>query len=251
MKLLRFLGDDGQARYGAVEQRQIRELAGAPFGPIKFGPRSFFLEDVTLLPPCEPSKIIAVGVNYRAHAKEMGHAEPAEPVLFFKPPSALIGSGAAVHYPDGVTRLDYEAELAVVIKKKAKSVTPAHARDVILGYTCMNDVTARDLQKKDLQWARAKGFDTFAPMGPWVVTDLDPANLKIEAILNSTTKQSGTTADMIFPVDRLIAFISSVMTLWPGDVITTGTPPGIGPMQRGDTIEVVIEGIGRLVNRIE
>jgi 2-keto-4-pentenoate hydratase/2-oxohepta-3-ene-1,7-dioic acid hydratase in catechol pathway len=247
MKLLRFAAD-GQACYGAIEQRQIRELVVAPFGALKFGPRSFQLEDVTLLPPCDPSKIVAVGVNYRAHAQEMGHRLPDEPLLFLKPPSAIIGPGVAIHYPDGVTRLDYEAELAVVIKKKTRSITPAQAHEAVLGYTCLNDVTARDLQQKDKQWTRAKSFDTFAPIGPWIVTDLDPSNVKIEGILNGQTRQSSTTADLIFPVPVLISFISSIMTLLPGDVITTGTPSGVGPMQRGDTIEVVIEGIGRLSN---
>jgi 2-keto-4-pentenoate hydratase/2-oxohepta-3-ene-1,7-dioic acid hydratase in catechol pathway len=247
MKLLRFTAD-GQVYYGAVEQRQIRELVGNPFGSLRLGPRSFQLEDVTLLPPCEPSKIVAVGVNYRAHAQEMGHRLPEEPLLFLKPPSSIIGPGAAIHYPDGVTRLDYEAELAVVIKKKSRSVAPARALEAVLGYTCLNDVTARDLQQKDKQWTRAKSFDTFAPIGPWIVTDLDPSNLKVEGILNGETKQSSTTADLIFPVPALISFISSIMTLLPGDVITTGTPSGVGSMQRGDTIEVVIEGIGRLSN---
>jgi 2-keto-4-pentenoate hydratase/2-oxohepta-3-ene-1,7-dioic acid hydratase in catechol pathway len=247
MKLLRFVAD-GQVCYGAVEQRQIRELIGDPFGSLRVGPRSFQLEDVTLLPPCAPSKIVAVGVNYRAHAQEMGHRLPEEPLLFLKPPSAIVGPGAAIHYPDGVTRLDYEAELAVVIKKKTSGITPAQARDAILGYTCFNDVTARDLQQKDKQWTRAKSFDTFAPIGPWIVTDLDPSNLKVEGILNGETKQSSTTADLIFPVPMLISFISSIMTLLPGDVISTGTPSGVGPMQRGDSIEVVIEGIGKLSN---
>lgn len=250
MKLLRFLAD-GQARYGAVQQRQVRELTEPPFDTIRFGPRSFLLDEITLLPPCEASKIVAVGVNYRAHAQEMGRPLPTEPLLFLKPPSALVGHGAAIHYPEGVTRLDYEAELAVVIKRKVKALPPAQVRDAILGCTCLNDVTARDLQQKDVQWTRAKSFDTFAPIGPWIVTDLDPANLNIEAILNGQTKQSGTTADLIFPVPALVSFISSVMTLLPGDVITTGTPPGVGPMQRGDTIEIVIDGIGRLTNTVK
>jgi len=249
MKLLRFTAD-GQARYGAVEQRQIRELTGDPFGSLRFGPRGFQLDDVTLLPPCEPSKIVAVGVNYKAHAQEMGHRLPEEPLLFLKPPSSIVGPGGAIHYPDGVTRLDYEAELAVVIKKKARDITPEQASGVILGYTCLNDVTARDLQQKDKQWTRAKSFDTFAPIGPWIVTDLDPSNLKIEGILNGETKQSSSTSDLIFPVPFLVSFISTIMTLLPGDVITTGTPSGVGPMQRGDTIEVVIEGIGRLTNTV-
>lgn len=249
MKLLRF-ATDGQARYGAVEQRQIRELTGDPFGSLRFGPRSFQLEDVTLLPPCEPSKIVAVGVNYKAHAQEMGHRLPEEPLLFLKPPSTIVGPGGVIHYPDGVTRLDYEAELAVVINKKARDITPEQAPGVILGYTCLNDVTARDLQQKDKQWTRAKSFDTFAPIGPWIVTDLDPSNLKIEGMLNGEIKQSSTTSDLIFPVPFLVSFISKIMTLLPGDVITTGTPSGVGPMQRGDTIEVVIEGIGRLTNTV-
>jgi len=249
MKLLRFAAD-GQVRYGAVEQRQIRELAGDPFVSLRLGPRSFQLDGVTLLPPCEPSKIVAVGVNYRAHAQEMGHRLPEEPLIFLKPSTAVIGPGAAIHYPDGVTRLDYEAELAVVIKKKSRSITPAQASEAILGCTCLNDITARDLQQKDKQWTRAKSFDTFAPIGPWIVTDLDPSHLKIEGILNGETRQSSTTADLIFPVPDLVSFISSIMTLLPGDVITTGTPSGVGPMQRGDTIEVVIEGIGRLTNTV-
>ena len=249
MKLIRF-ATNGQTRYGAVEQRQIRALTGDPFGSLRFGPESFQLEAVTLLPPCEPSKIVAVGVNYKAHAQEMGHRLPEEPLLFLKPPSTIIGPGGIIHYPDGVTRLDYEAELAVVIKKKTRSITPAQAPDAILGYTCLNDVTARDLQQKDKQWTRAKSFDTFAPIGPWIVTDLDPSNLKIEGILNGETKQSSTTSDLIFPVPFLVSFISTIMTLLPGDVITTGTPSGVGPMQRGDTIEVVIEGIGRLTNTV-
>jgi 2-keto-4-pentenoate hydratase/2-oxohepta-3-ene-1,7-dioic acid hydratase in catechol pathway len=249
MKLLRFTAD-GQARYGAVEQRQIRELTGDPFGSLRFGPRSFQLEDVTLLSPCEPSKIVAVGVNYKAHAQEMGHRLPEEPLLFLKPPSSIVGPGGTIHYPDGVTRLDYEAELAVVIKKKATGVTPEQAPGVILGYTCLNDVTARDLQQKDKQWTRAKSFDTFAPIGPWIATDLDPSNLKIEGILNGETKQSSSTSDLIFPVFFLVSFISKIMTLLPGDVITTGTPSGVGPMQRGDTVEVAIAGIGRLTNTV-
>lgn len=254
MKLIRFRADN-QTRYGAVEQRQIRELlidpaAPDPFGKLRIGPASFQLDDVTLLPPVAPSKIVAVGVNYRSHAEEMGHRLPDEPLLFLKPPSAIVGPGGAIHYPDDVTRLDYEAELAVVIKKRVRAITPAQVKDAVLGYTCFNDVTARDLQKKDRQWTRAKSFDTFAPIGPWIVTDIDPSNLKIQSMLNGEIKQSGTTADLIFPVDRLVSFISSVMTLLPGDVIATGTPSGVGPMHAGDTIEIVIDGIGRLTNTV-
>jgi 2-keto-4-pentenoate hydratase/2-oxohepta-3-ene-1,7-dioic acid hydratase in catechol pathway len=161
-----------------------------------------------------------------------------------------VGPGGVIHYPEGVTRLDYEAELAVVMKKKSRAITPAQVRGAVLGYTCLNDVTARDLQQKDRQWTRAKSFDTFAPIGPWIVTDVDPSDVKIESVLNGEVKQSATTADLIFPVEELISFITSIMTLLPGDVIATGTPSGVGPMQRGDTIEVVIEGIGRLTNTV-
>jgi 2-keto-4-pentenoate hydratase/2-oxohepta-3-ene-1,7-dioic acid hydratase in catechol pathway len=198
----------------------------------------------------KPSKIVAIGTNYRKHAEEMGLPIPSEPLIFLKPATAVIGHDDVIRYPAMSSRVDYEAELGVVIKKRASQVEVKDAGDYILGYTCVNDVTARDLQKKDGQWIRAKGFDTFAPIGPWIVTDIDSSDLKLEAVLNGEVKQDSRTSDMIFKVPELVSFISKVMTLEAGDVIATGTPSGIGPMQKGDTIEIRIEGIGTLRNKI-
>ena len=194
-----------------------------------------------------PSKIVCVGLNYRDHAKEMRVELPAYPIIFLKPPSALIGPGEAIVYPPQTKELHYEGELAVVIKDKIKNIQAAEAAAHILGYTCGNDVTARDLQRLDGQWARAKSFDTFCALGPEVVP-LDPADLAIKTLLNGEVKQSSRTSEMVFRVDYLVAFISQVMTLEPEDVIMTGTPAGIGPMHKGDRIVVEIEGIGRLEN---
>jgi 2-keto-4-pentenoate hydratase/2-oxohepta-3-ene-1,7-dioic acid hydratase in catechol pathway len=204
-----------------------------------------------ILAPVLPSKILAVGLNYRDHAMEMGHDLPASPILFMKPSTAVIGPEEAIVYPSQATRVDYEAELAVVIKQRCRNVRPEDARAVILGYTCLNDVTARDLQAKDGQWTRAKSFDTFAPLGPWIETDLaDPHDLAIRARLNGKTVQSSHTGNLIFSVFELVAFISSVMTLERHDVIATGTPSGIGPMARGDEVTIEIDGIGTLTNAV-
>jgi 4-hydroxyphenylacetate degradation bifunctional isomerase/decarboxylase decarboxylase subunit len=204
-----------------------------------------------MLPPVLPGKIVAVGLNYRDHAQEMGIEIPQEPILFMKPSTSVIGHLDAIRYPAQSTRVDYEAELAVVIGKECKDVKAAHSRDYILGYTCFNDVTARDLQAKDGQWTRAKSFDTFAPIGPWIVTDLeDPHNLTVRAYLNGELKQSSNTSNLIFTVYELIEFISHVMTLNPGDVIATGTPSGIGPMNIGDEVAIEIQGIGILENKV-
>lgn len=200
--------------------------------------------------PLEPTKIVGVGLNYRAHAAEMKKAPPAEPLLFLKPPSALIGPGAAIVRPRGYLRVDYEGELAVVIGKRARRVTAARALEHVAGYVCLNDVTVRDLQTRDGQFTRAKGFDTFCPVGPRVVADLDPARLAIATRVNGKTRQSSTTADMIFDVPALIAFASGVMTLEPGDILTTGTPAGVGPLVAGDVVVVEIEGIGVLANPV-
>jgi 2-keto-4-pentenoate hydratase/2-oxohepta-3-ene-1,7-dioic acid hydratase in catechol pathway len=203
------------------------------------------------LAPALPGKIIAVGLNYRDHALELGLALPDEPIIFMKPSTSVIGPGDVIIYPAQSNRVDYEAELAVVISRQCRNVPVHEAKDVILGYTCFNDVTARDLQVKDSQWTRAKSFDTFAPLGPWIVTDIaDPNNLTITSRLNGEIKQSSNTNNLIFNVFKLIEFISSVMTLEKWDIIATGTPAGIGPMQRGDEIEIAIEGIGALTNRV-
>lgn len=196
------------------------------------------------------TKIIAVGLNYHDHAKEMNAPIPKQPLIFLKSPSAIIYDGDIIRYPQSSSRVDYEAELAVIIRKECKNIKPGQAKDYILGYTCANDVTARDLQKIDGQWTRAKSFDTFCPIGPRIVKDIDPDNLSIRAILNGEVKQDSNTNQMIFKVDEVIAFVSEIMTLFPDDIIITGTPAGIGPMERGDMIEIEIEGIGILRNPV-
>jgi len=207
------------------------------------------LEDVELLAPCLPSKIVCVGLNYVEHARELKMQLPAEPILFIKPPSATLGPGGQIVYPPSSQQVDYEGELAVVMGKRCKNVPAEDAEKYILGYTCFNDVTARDLQHKDVQWTRAKSFDTFAPFGPWIAK-INPANAAIQTRVNGKVKQKSNTSDLIFGVPRLVEFISQVMTLEPGDLIATGTPPGVGPLQKGDVVEVEIEGIGVLKNYV-
>jgi len=197
-----------------------------------------------------PSKIIGIGQNYRAHAAEMGKGIPEEPLMFLKPPSSIIADGAAIVRPNGYERVDYEGELGVVIGTRARNISREGALDVVAGFTCVNDVTVRDLQKKDGQWARAKGFDTFCPIGPRVVAGLDPSNLKIQTRVNGVVKQDSFTSDLIFDVPTLIAFVTKHMTLDPGDVISTGTPAGVGNLAVGDVVEVEIEGIGVLRNPV-
>ncbi|MDI6896515.1 fumarylacetoacetate hydrolase family protein [Methanocella conradii] len=214
------------------------------------GGREYDMSEVKVLPPCTPTKIVCVGCNYVEHAKELNERIPDEPILFIKPPSSVLASGESIIYPEQAKRVDYEAELAVVIGKRTKNVKADKAKGHILGYTCFNDVTARDLQRKDVQWTRAKSFDTFSPIGPFIQTEVDPTNLNIKARLNGAVKQDSNTSDMIFNVYRLVEFVSSVMTLEMGDVIATGTPPGVGPMKRGDTIEVEIDNIGVLANKV-
>jgi 2-keto-4-pentenoate hydratase/2-oxohepta-3-ene-1,7-dioic acid hydratase in catechol pathway len=210
----------------------------------------FPLGEVKLLAPCTPSKIIGVGRNYADHAAELGNELPKEPLLFLKAPSALNDPDGAIVYPPQSSRVDYEGELAVVIGRRCHNVSKSSAADVILGYTICNDVTARDLQQTDGQWARAKGFDTFAPLGPHIVTGLDPAGLRVRTRLNAELKQDCPTSKLIFDVPTLIEYISAAFTLEPGDVIATGTPSGIGPMQPGDVVAVEIEGIGTLTNHV-
>lgn len=202
------------------------------------------------LPPVIPTKIICLGLNYIDHAKELKMDIPKEPIIFMKPQSAIVGHNDYIIYPEMVTQLDYEGELAVVIKKTAKNVKPEDVYEYILGYTCFNDVTARDLQKKDGQWTRAKSFDTFAPVGPWIVTNINPKNLKIQTLLNNKIVQNSSTSNMIFSIEYVVSFVSKIMTLYPGDIISLGTPPGVGPMSRGDTVTVKIENIGELTNKV-
>ena len=198
----------------------------------------------------QPSKIIGIGVNYRAHAVEMGRGLPEEPLMFLKPRSAMIADGESIERPSGYARVDYEAELGVVIGQRARRIAREQALEVVMGYVIVNDVTVRDLQKRDVQYSRAKGFDTFCPIGPRIVEGLDPSNLAIRTRLNGATKQDSTTADLIFDVPTLIAFCSMHMTLEPGDVISTGTPSGVGNMAPGDVVEIEIQGIGVLRNTV-
>ena len=250
MKLARFL-KDSSIKFGVVEGGNVIEIEGSIFGNFKKTSVSYKRSDVKLLAPCEPSKVIAIGLNYKAHAAEFNKPLPEEPMIFMKPSTSVIGPEAEIVYPTHMSRrVDYEGELAIVINRKARMVKKEDAREYILGYTCFNDVTARDLQGKDIQYTRAKGFDTFAPMGPWIETELNPADVRIETYLNSEKRQDTSTRDMIFDVYHLLSFVSHVMTLLPGDVITTGTPSGVGKMKPGDKVEVRIEGIGSLVNTV-
>ncbi|HEX9860177.1 MAG TPA: fumarylacetoacetate hydrolase family protein [Nitrospirota bacterium] len=247
MRIVRYL-KDGKESYGVLEDGVIYRVS-SPLSQKRTG-ESFLSGEAKLFAPSAPTKIVCVGLNYSDHAAEMGLPLPPEPVIFIKPSTCALRPGGVIVYPDMSRQVDYEAELAVVIGRKAKDIKESEAGHYILGYTCLNDVTARDLQRKDGQWTRAKSFDTFAPFGPWIETELDTASIKVEAYLNGKRKQRSTTDRMIFKVPELLSFISRVMTLNPGDVVSTGTPPGIGPMKKGDDIEVRIEGIGSLVNTV-
>ncbi|WP_076004199.1 fumarylacetoacetate hydrolase family protein [Dehalogenimonas formicexedens] len=250
MKIARFSTPDGSESYGVIDGKNILGINGTPYKSLDYSGAVYPLHSVKLLAPCAPSKIVCLGVNYHGHAREMGHTLPTAPLIFLKPSTTVIGPEEGIIYPPMSQRVDYEAELAVVIKKSGWRISRENALSHVLGYTCFNDITARDLQKIDGQWTRAKGFDSFASIGPWIETEADPGNLIVETYLNDERKQQGNTSDLIYPVDYLIHFISHVMTLLPGDVIATGTPSGIGPMQVGDTVEIRISGIGSLKNRV-
>ena len=249
MRLVRFL-KEGKVAYGVLEDELVLPLGVPPFKGI-FKTGEALPLPVRLLAPCLPTKIIALGMNYRDHALELGLPLPEEPLIFLKPSTAVVGPEADIVYPAMAGRVDYEAELAVVMGRPARKVPEAQAGDFILGYTAMNDVTARDLQQKDGQFTRSKSFDTFAPLGPWIETDLpDPDNLTVAAYLNGQERQHSSTRNLVFGVAKLVSFISHIMTLLPGDVIATGTPAGIGPMYPGDTVEIFVEGVGTLRNRV-
>jgi 2-keto-4-pentenoate hydratase/2-oxohepta-3-ene-1,7-dioic acid hydratase in catechol pathway len=237
--------------YGIVQGESVVRLVGDPFSGIEEGDAQHSLAEVDLVCPTAPSKVVAVGLNYQEHINETGMSKPDAPVLFIKPYTSVIGPGEPIIYPRSAARVDYEAELAVVIGEKCKNVDQKDVKNVILGYTCLNDVTERFMQGLDGQWTRAKSFDTFCPIGPYIETDLEPKGIKVEAYLNGEVKQSATTDLLIFSVEELVSFISGVMTLLPGDVIATGTPSGIGPMEAGDTIEIRIENIGSLINTVK
>lgn len=265
MRIARFAKGDGVA-YGVVEgesgqPQTIAELYGHPFGidpaGVRFTGERYPLAEVRLLAPVLPSKVVAIGGNYAEHVREMrelygaGEQLPAEPVMFLKPSTSVIGHGSRITYPVKLAdRVDYEGELAVIIGRLCKDVPRERAADVIFGYTCANDVTARDLQARDGQWTRAKGFDTFCPLGPWMETGTDPADLGITTTVNGDVRQHARTSELLSDVPALIEFVSSVMTLLPGDVLLTGTPEGVGPLTDGDEVSVTIESIGTLTNKV-
>jgi 2-keto-4-pentenoate hydratase/2-oxohepta-3-ene-1,7-dioic acid hydratase in catechol pathway len=254
VRIVRFVAR-GRAKYGILARNTIRGLRGSPFSnfqhlnsPSIFDGSTYALDKVRLLPPCLPSKIVCLGLNYRSHIEEMKLPMPSVPLIFLKPSTAVIGPNDKIILPPGWKHIDFEGELGVVIGKKAKDVPEERAKEFVLGYTCINDVSDRHAQAADGQWTRAKGYDTFAPIGPWIETEADPDNLKLETYLNSELRQSASTSDLLFGISKLVNFISDVMTLLPGDVIATGTPSGVGPMKPGDAVEVRIENIGTLKN---
>lgn len=239
----------GSQRHAIESNGEIRLVEGDVFDQYELG-AAVPIEPADLLPPVRPTKVVAIGLNYRDHAAEMNKPLPAEPLMFMKPSTAVIGPGEAIRIQSWAGEIHHEAELAVVIGKRTSHVAADAAMDHVLGLACGNDVTARDLQKKDVQYTRAKGFDTFAPLGPCVALGLDPSNLKVEGLVNGAVRQSSSTRELIHPVPKLIEFVSRVMTLLPGDVILTGTPSGVGPLNPGDTVTVRIEGIGELTNTV-
>ncbi|MEU6642411.1 fumarylacetoacetate hydrolase family protein [Saccharomonospora sp. NPDC046836] len=226
----------------------VLEIADHPFGKPNFTGKKWPLADVRLLAPILPSKVIAVGRNYAAHAQEFGNEVPGEPMIFLKPSTSVIGPNVAIKLPAASSRVDFEGELAVVIGQPVRNVPAAQAAQAILGYTIANDVSARDLQKSDGQWGRAKGFDTFCPLGPWIETSIDPSDLAIKSEVDGEVKQDARTSALVHKIPKLIEFVSSVMTLLPGDTILTGTPEGVGPIANGQQVSITVEGIGTLTN---
>jgi 2-keto-4-pentenoate hydratase/2-oxohepta-3-ene-1,7-dioic acid hydratase in catechol pathway len=241
---------DLSPRFGWIYQDLIGEIEGSPYSEYRRYDPEFALTDVKILPPCEPTKIICVGRNYLAHAREHDVDVPDIPLLFLKPPSSVIASGEEIVIPPQANMVEHEAELAVIIGKTGRWIEPSTALDHVLGYTIANDVTARDLQRRDSQWTRGKGFDTFCPLGPWMETEFDPTDVLITCHVDDELRQMATTRDMVFTIQQLIAFSSSVMTLFPGDVILTGTPSGVGPLVPGNTVSIHIAGIGSLTNSV-
>ncbi|HEX6469026.1 MAG TPA: fumarylacetoacetate hydrolase family protein [Streptosporangiaceae bacterium] len=250
MRIARFSTDDG-VLFGVVEGDSIAAIDAHPFGELRFTGKRFALDDVRLVAPILPSKVVAIGKNYAGHVREMGGEAPPEPVIFMKPSTSVIGPGEPIAYPQKLSeRVDFEGELAIVIGRLCRDVPVERTAEVVLGYTCANDVTARDLQRRDGQWTRAKGFDTFCPLGPWIETEVDPADLAITTSVNGQVRQDARTSLLLHNVPTLLSYVSQVMTLLPGDVILTGTPEGIGPLEIDDEVAVEIESIGTLTNRV-
>jgi len=249
MRIVRFQYQ-GTASYGLVEGETVYALRGELYGRLQRGAAVAPLDKVRLLAPCQPSKVVAVGLNYGDHAAETRNVLPAEPLLFLKPATSVIGPDEAIVCPAMSQQVDYEAELAVVIGRRARQVSAGEATGYVLGYTCANDVTARDIQQRERHNSRAKSFDTFCPLGPWIVTNVCPDDLAIQCRVNGVLRQDSRTSQLVFGVPALVSFISQVMTLLPGDVVLTGTPAGIGPLAPGDVVEVEIEGVGVLRNPV-
>jgi 2-keto-4-pentenoate hydratase/2-oxohepta-3-ene-1,7-dioic acid hydratase in catechol pathway len=254
MRLIRYRKADGLLTYGwilsQVDEMMVGPIEGSPYGEYRRMEAELPLSSVRLLAPVQPSKIICVGLNYAIHAKEIGAAIPEVPLLFLKPPSTLVGPEDEIKLPPQSQQVEHEAELVAVIRARGRWIPPEEALSYILGYTVGNDVTARDLQHRDGQWTRSKGFDTFCPIGPWIETEFDPADQVVTCYVNGEMRQMSSTRDMVFNLRQLIAFISSIMTLEAGDIIMTGTPAGVGPLLPGDMVEVSIEGIGTLRNPV-
>ena len=240
-----------EPRFGVIEGDRVRQIAGDVYGMWYPVNQSWPVDRVKLLPPVTPSKVVCLGRSYREHAAELGNPVPTEPLIFLKPPSAIIGPEEPIVLPTISQRVDHEAELAIVIGKRCTKLADGEpAAPYILGFTCVNDVTARDLQKKDVQFTRGKGFDTFCPLGPVIETELNVEATTVEAFVNGERRQHGRVADLLFSVDAIIGWISRVMTLEPGDVVATGTPPGVGPLRAGDVVEVAVSGLGKLRNPV-
>ncbi len=250
MRFTRYTIKNGPPATGWVFEDKIGPVEGSIFGEFQRKEAEIPIGQARLLPPVLPSKIMCVGRNYVAHAREQNAEVPEVPLLFLKPPSTLIGYNDTIYLPPQSKQVEHEAELVVVIGKRGRWISPENALDFVLGYTAGIDITARDLQRRDGQWTRGKGFDTFCPIGPWIETDFDPSDALITCHVNGEMRQMASTRDMVFRVNQLIAFASSVMTLEPGDIMMTGTPSGVGPLMPGDTIEVTIEGIGKLRNSV-
>ncbi len=251
MQIIRYKQKGTQPQYGWINAGLVGPLSGAPFGAYRRLDATIPLMEVTLLAPCEPSKIMAVGRNYPEHAREHGVDIPDLPLIFTKPLSAILSPGQPIILPPQSQRVEHEAELAVVIARRGRWIPLERARDHILGYTAANDVTARDLQNRDGQWTRAKGFDTFCPLGPWIETELDPADVLVTCRVNDELRQMASTREMVFSIPQLIVYVSSFMTLEPGDVLLSGTPAGVGLLAAGDSVEVEVEGIGKLINPVK
>ncbi|KUL39841.1 2-hydroxyhepta-2,4-diene-1,7-dioate isomerase [Streptomyces sp. NRRL F-4489] len=253
MRIARF-SIDGNVGFGVLEGDELDVIKGHPFADFERSGRKVPLDKVRLLPPVLPNKVVGVGRNYAEHAAELGNEVPDTPVIFFKPSTAVTGPGDPIAYPSFSQEVHHEAELAVVIGRMCREVPRERVKDVILGYTCANDITARDVQRRENQWARAKGFDGSCPLGPWIETDLAPADvaagLTLQCTVNGVQRQLGRTSEMVRPIEDLIVHITEAMTLLPGDVVLTGTPAGVGPLHDGDTVSVTIEGIGTLTNKV-